>query len=74
MNLSPILLTPEEASRVSPLYRDMVEDAVIVYDKDGFFGNVLDKLDKRLRELGSKRVWMAKSGTGSSSPITASGT
>ncbi len=60
INLSPILLTPDEASRVSPLYLDMVEDAVIVYDKDGFFRKVLEKLEKRLRELGSKRVWMGK--------------
>lgn len=60
ISLSPILLTPAEASKVSPLYLDMVEDAVIVYDKDGFFGKVLEKVRERLRELGSRRIRMGK--------------
>nr|WP_243665929.1 nucleotidyltransferase domain-containing protein [Vulcanisaeta sp. JCM 16159] len=34
---SPLIKTREEAKRFSPLYLDMTEDAVIVYDKDGFF-------------------------------------
>nr|WP_202798144.1 hypothetical protein [Methanocella conradii] len=38
----------------------MVEDAVIVYDKDGFFGKVLEKVRERLRELGSRRIRMGK--------------
>ncbi len=60
ISLSPILLTPEEALKVSPLYLDMVEDAFIVNDKDDFFGKVLDKLRDRLRQLGSKRIRMGK--------------
>jgi predicted nucleotidyltransferase len=60
VSISPILLMPDEASKVSPLYLDMVEDAVIVYDKDGFFGNVLERLRERLKELGSRRIWMGK--------------
>ncbi len=60
ISLSPILKTPEEAERFSPLYLDMVYDAVILYDKDNFFTRVLDRLKGRLRELGAERVWIGK--------------
>ena len=56
VTLSPIIKTPEEALRVSPIYLDMVEDAVIVYDRDGFFENVLRRLSERLKQLGAERV------------------
>ncbi|MEM2238228.1 MAG: HEPN domain-containing protein [Candidatus Caldarchaeum sp.] len=55
-DFSPILLDRDEASRIRPLYLDMVHDAVIVYDRDGFFTVVLSRLRKRLEELGAKRV------------------
>ncbi|MGQ9514061.1 MAG: nucleotidyltransferase domain-containing protein [Thermoproteota archaeon] len=58
IDFSPILKTPEEAVRLSPLYLDMVEDAIILYDKDRFFEKVLARLQKRLRELGARRVRM----------------
>lgn len=32
ISLSPILKTPDEAEKISPLYLDMVYDAVILYD------------------------------------------
>jgi len=35
----------------------MVEDAKVLFDKDGFFGGVLDRLKKKLKELGAKRIW-----------------
>lgn len=41
----------------SPLFLDMVEDARILYDKSEFFSKRLERLRKRLRELGAKRVW-----------------
>ncbi|MDK2796404.1 MAG: uncharacterized protein PWQ58_1603 [Archaeoglobaceae archaeon] len=69
IEFSPIIKTPEEAIRFSPIYLDMVEDAVILYDKNGFFRNVLENLRKKLEELGSKRLrigkrwyWVLKSG------------
>ncbi len=55
-DFSPILKTPEEARRISPLYLDMVEDAIILYDKDGFFKRILERLKSRLREMGAKRI------------------
>jgi predicted nucleotidyltransferase len=55
--LSPILKTPEEAERGSPLFLDMVEDARVLVDEQGFFGTVLGHLRSRLERLGARRVW-----------------
>jgi len=35
---------------------DMIYDAVILYDAQGFFAGVLERLRRRLDELGAKRV------------------
>jgi hypothetical protein len=55
--LSPILKTPEEVLAGSPLFLDMVEDAVVLYDRNGFFARQLTRLRDRLGELGAKRIW-----------------
>lgn len=55
--LSVVIKTPEEAEKGSPLFLDMVEDAKILFDKDGFFEKILRTLRNRLRELGAKRIW-----------------
>lgn len=55
--LSPIIKSPEEAAEGSPLFLDMVEDARILFDRDGFFSMILERLRKRLKELGAKRIW-----------------
>ena len=60
ITISPILKTRKEAERVSPLYLDMVEDAVILYDKEEFFEGILRRLKARLEELGAERVWVGK--------------
>jgi len=60
ISLSPVLKTPEEAEKFSPLYLDMVYDAVILYDRNYFFTRILQKLRDRLRELGAERVRMGK--------------
>ena len=43
ITLTPVLKTPEEAMRFSPIYMDMTEDAIILYDENGFFRKVLGK-------------------------------
>jgi len=53
--LSVVLHTPEEAARTRPLYLDMTEDAILLVDREGFFAAVLDRLRRRMRELGSVR-------------------
>ena len=52
--------TPEEAKRFSPIYMDMTEDAIIIYDTDNFFSNILTKFKNKLNELGFERVWLGK--------------
>lgn len=56
-SLSPVFKTPEEILRGSPLFLDMVEDARLLYDRDGLFQEVLDRLRGRLAELGAQRKW-----------------
>ncbi|MBS7247979.1 MAG: nucleotidyltransferase domain-containing protein [Candidatus Freyarchaeota archaeon] len=60
VEFSPVIKTPEEARVFSPLYLDMVEDAVILFDRDGFFDGVLRRLRGRLQELGAERVRLGK--------------
>lgn len=55
--ISAVIKTPEEALTGSPLFLDMVEDAKILFDKDGFFSHMLKRLRDTLKELGAKRIW-----------------
>jgi predicted nucleotidyltransferase len=52
---SIIPLTPKEASATKPFYLGMVTAHVLLYDRDGFFAAILQRLKKRLVELGSER-------------------
>lgn len=54
--LARLVRTPEEASRLIPLYLDLTEDAVILHDRDGFFASVLDRLRTSLRAHGARRI------------------
>ncbi|MBD3414974.1 MAG: nucleotidyltransferase domain-containing protein [Candidatus Aminicenantes bacterium] len=55
--ISPVFKTPDEVKKGSPLFLDMVEDALILYDKDDFFTQWLKEFKARLKKLGAKRVW-----------------
>lgn len=54
--LSPVFKTPEEVEAGSPLFLDLVEDARMLYDPEGFLAAYLDRLRARLRELGARRI------------------
>ena len=56
VDICPILKTPDEAERTSPLYLDLVEDAMILYERDGFFSAILGRLRASLRRLGARRI------------------
>jgi len=58
--ISSILKTPEEAGRVSRFYFDMVDEAKIFLDRDDFFKSVLERVRKRLKELGAKKIRVGK--------------
>ncbi len=55
---SLVTKTPEEARFHSPLYLDIVEDGVLLVDRGQFFETVLDAMRARMRELGSRRVFL----------------
>ncbi len=52
---SPILMTAEEATHLNRLYLDMVDEAVLLVDRDGFFAGVLERMRARLAEIGATR-------------------
>lgn len=56
--LSPVFKTPEELRRGSPLFLDLVDDAIVLVDRDGALRGQLEHLRGRLRELGARRVWL----------------
>jgi predicted nucleotidyltransferase len=56
-SLSVILKTPAEVNRGGLFYLDFIEDARLLYDRDGFFRQFLDQLNDRLRKLGARRIW-----------------
>jgi len=58
--ISAILKTPQEANCVSRIYFDMIDEARIFFDRGDFFKSVLQKVKKRLEELGAKRVQVGK--------------
>lgn len=55
---SLVTKTPEEAQCRSPLYLDIVEDGILLVDRGRFFETVLDAMRARMRELGSRRVFL----------------
>jgi len=54
---SPVFKTPEEVRAGSPLFLDMVEDARVLFDRDGFFAATRDRWRERLAALGARRIW-----------------
>jgi len=55
-DVCPILKTPDEANRTSPLYLDLVEDAMILHERNRFFSAILERLRASLRRLGARRI------------------
>lgn len=50
--------SPDEALFHSPLYLDIVEDGVLLFDRDGFFEKVLAEMRARMQTLGSRRIFL----------------
>ena len=48
----------EEASYHTPLYLDIVEDGVLILDREGFFEKILHEMRQRMRALGSRRIYL----------------
>jgi predicted nucleotidyltransferase len=54
--LARIVKMPQEAREIAPLYLDLTQDAVLLYDRDGFFAGVLDGVRASLDRLGATRT------------------
>ena len=54
--LSPIIKTPPEVERGAVFYVDFVDDARILYDRNDFLKLFLQRLRRRLNELGARRI------------------
>ena len=52
----PVLLTPEEAAVVKPFYLGFLDGHRLLLDRGGFFHGVLERLKRRLEELGARRL------------------
>ncbi len=59
-DFSVLALTPEEARKTRTIYLDMVEDGVLLWDREGFFGAILKRLRERMKALGSRRLRKGK--------------
>ena len=60
VDLSVLLFTLAEARKLRPLYLDLVEDAILLYDRDHFFATILDQLRGRLEGLGARRLQLGR--------------
>lgn len=56
--LSYVILSQKEAQKNLYLFLDMIEDSMILLDKEDFFKRRLDELRSRLNMLGSKKVFL----------------
>ncbi|MEM1549711.1 MAG: nucleotidyltransferase domain-containing protein [Candidatus Methanomethylicia archaeon] len=55
-NIEFIVLTPDEASIIQPVYLDMIDNSILIYDKNDFFKKILEGFAKKLSELGAEKV------------------
>lgn len=57
IEISPIIRKPEEIKLGGFIYLDMIEDAIILHDRDNFFKTYLEELKKKLKEYGAKKAY-----------------
>ncbi|MFQ6086230.1 MAG: nucleotidyltransferase domain-containing protein [Candidatus Bathyarchaeia archaeon] len=55
-NIEFIPFSREEAGILRALYLDAALDSIVLFDRDGFMGAVLERLRRRLREMGARRI------------------
>lgn len=57
--VEPVIFAERELAARPPLLLDLTEDAVILEDSEGVFAQVIERVRKRLQELGARRVWLS---------------
>lgn len=58
--LSPVVLDMNIASRIRPLYLDIIFDAKILFDENDFIKNVFERLRKKLEAFHAERKRLGK--------------
>lgn len=58
--INPVLKTVEEAKIKVPLYLDMVEEGILLLDRDDFFAGVLNSLKQTLKKNKAVKKWIGK--------------
>jgi len=58
--ISPIVLSEENAKKTRPLYLDIVFDAKILYDTNSLLSSVFSKIRRKLEEYNAGRVRVGK--------------
>jgi predicted nucleotidyltransferase len=53
---SVVALTPEEAASIKPFYLGFLEGHRVLCDRGEYLGGILDRLSRRLIELGARRL------------------
>lgn len=56
--ISPVPLTPSEVENNPSILLDMVTDGIILYDVDDFIENKMKSLRKKLKKMGSKKIFL----------------
>lgn len=69
IDMSPLILSEEEAKYFNPIYLDMVEYSIIIVDKNNFIKNMLKEVREQIEEWGSYKefvgnrwAWVIKKG------------
>jgi len=58
--LSFLILSEAETKENRYIFLDMIEDSIILFDKGDFFNGTLERLKRRLKELGAKRIYVGE--------------
>jgi len=59
-DFTEVIRTESEAKRMRLLYLDMTEEALILFDRDGFFAKLLTQVRTQLRKLGAQRKQLGR--------------
>ncbi len=69
MDITPVILSKDEARYFNPLYLDMVEHKIIIFDKDNFIQSILERVKELIKSWGSYKeyvngheVWVVRKG------------
>ena len=56
--ISPVPLTPSEVDKNPSILLDIVMDGIMLYDVDDFIENKMKSMRKKLKKMGSKRIFL----------------